>query len=394
MRQSKYDFDTIIDRRNTDSIKWNVAENVLPMWVADMDFRTAPEILDALRIRLDYGVFGYADVPDAWYNAYINWWGKRHNLKMEKENLIFSAGVMPSIFSLIKRFAAPGENVVIQSPVYNNFYNCIANSGCNVVENQLIYKNGEYSIDFADLERLFSDSQTNLMILCNPHNPIGEIWNAEDLVKIGELAKKYNVTVISDEIHCDITRPGTRYVPFVAASEICREVSVTCIAPTKTFNLAGLHTSAVYVANASLRRKVRHALYTDKIAAPNSFATVAAIAAFERGEPWLECLREYLWDNRKLVEDFLAKELPEIKAVKGDATYLIWLDISSLQGTGRNVASYLKRKTGLFVIGGDAYGSGGEHFLRMNIACPRSVCLEGLNRLKQGVNTYNPQYIR
>ena len=191
-RQPKYDFDTAIDRWNTDSVKWNVAENVLPMWVADMDFRTAPEILD-------HGIFGYADVPDAWYNAYINWWEKRHGLKMEKENLTFSAGVMPSIFSIIKRFAAPGENIVIQSPVYNNFYNCIENSGCNVVENQLLYKDGAYAIDFTDLEQKLLNPQTNVMILCNPHNPIGKIWSAEDLAKIGELAKKYNVTVISDE---------------------------------------------------------------------------------------------------------------------------------------------------------------------------------------------------
>ncbi|MBQ2559246.1 MAG: aminotransferase class I/II-fold pyridoxal phosphate-dependent enzyme, partial [Fibrobacter sp.] len=166
----KYDFDTVIDRRNADSIKWNVAENVLPMWVADMDFRTAPEILDALKSRLNHGVFGYADVPDAWYNAYINWWEKRHGLKMEKENLTFSAGVMPSILSVIKRLAAPCENIVIQSPVYNNFYNCIENSGCNVVENQLLYKDGAYSIDFTDLEQKLSNPQTNVMILCNPHN--------------------------------------------------------------------------------------------------------------------------------------------------------------------------------------------------------------------------------
>ena len=188
--------------------EWKVAENELPMWVADMDFRTAPEILDALKSRLDHGVFGYTDVPDAWYNAYINWWGRRHHLKMEKENLIFSAGVMPSIFSVIERLAAPGEIIVIQSPVYNNFYNCIENSDCNVVENKLLYKNGAYAIDFTDLEQKLSNPQTTVMILCNPHNPIGKIWSAEDLAKIGELAKKYNVTVISDEIHCDITEPG------------------------------------------------------------------------------------------------------------------------------------------------------------------------------------------
>lgn len=383
-----YDFDTVIDRRNGDSIKWKVAENELPMWVADMDFRTAPEILDALKSRLDHGVFGYADVPDAWYKAYIGWWERRHGLKMEQKNLFFSTGVVFSISAILKHLATAREKVVVQSPVYNNFYNCIEDAELRVAENRLLYKGGTYSIDFADLEEKFSDPQTCLMILCNPHNPISKIWSVEDLARIGKLAKKYSVTVIADEIHCDITRPGTRYTPFAAVSEACREVSITCIAPTKTFNLAGLHTSAVYVASPTLRRKVRHALYTDKFSAPNSFATVAAIAAFEQGEPWLESLREYLWENRKFVEDFLAKELPEIKAVKGDATYLVWLDISALSETGRNVAAYLRRKTGLFLIGGDAYGAGGEHFLRMNVACPKSVCLEGLNRLKQGITAF------
>ena len=380
-----YDFDAVIDRRNDDSIKWKVAENELPMWVADMDFQAAPEILEALRNRLNQGAFGYTDIPVSWYDAYIGWWERRHDLKMEKENLFFSTGVVYTISAIIAHLTNADENVVVQSPVYNNFYNCIENAERRVLENQLLYKDGAYSINFADLEEKFANPQTSLMILCNPHNPISKIWDAEDLAKIGELAKKYNVTVIADEIHCDITRPGTHYTPFAAISEACREVSITCIAPTKTFNLAGLHTSAVYVSNPALRRKVRHALHAAKLSAPNSFATVAAIAAFEHGEKWLDNLREYLFENRRLVENFLASELPEISAVKGDATYLVWLDISSLQETGRNFAAYLRRKTGLFLIGGNVYGTGGENFLRMNIACPRSVCLDGLNRLKQGV---------
>ena len=386
-----YDFDTVIDRRNDDSIKWKVAENELPMWVADMDFRTAPEILEALRNRLELGIFGYTDIPDSWYKAYIDWWERRHGLKMEQKNLFFSTGVVYSISAILKHLATAREKVVVQSPVYNNFYNCIEDAGLRVAENRLLYKDGTYSIDFVDLEEKFSDPQTSLMILCNPHNPISKIWNAEDLARIGELAKKYSVTVIADEIHCDITRPGTRYTPFAAVSEACREVSITCIAPTKTFNLAGLHTSAVYVLNPALRRKVRHALHADKFSAPNSFATVATVAAFEQGEKWLDSLREYVFENRKFVENFLAKELPEISAVKGDATYLVWLDISSLKETGRNFAAYLRRKTGLFLIGGDAYGSGGEYFLRMNIACPRNVCLDGLKRLKQGVKSFETE---
>jgi cystathionine beta-lyase len=383
-----YNFDDVIDRRNDDSIKWKVAENELPMWVADMDFQTAPEILEALRNRLNQGVFGYTDIPDSWYDAYIGWRERRHGLKMERASLFFSTGVVYSISAIITHLTNANENVVVQSPVYNNFYNCIENAGRHVLENRLLYKDGIYAIDFADLEEKFANPQTSLIILCNPHNPISKIWSAEDLAKIGELAKKYNVTVIVDEIHCDITRPGTTYTPFASVSEACREVSITCIAPTKTFNLAGLHTSAVYVPNPTLRRRVHHALQASMLTIPNSFATVAAIAAFEHGEKWLENLRENLFKNRRLVENFLATELPEISAVKGDATYLVWLDISSLQETGRNFAAYLRRKTGLFLIGGNAYGSGGEHFLRMNIACPRSVCLDGLNRLKQGVKGF------
>ena len=230
----KYDFDSITDRRNTDSVKWNVPENVLPMWVADMDFKTAPEIIDALKERVGHGIFGYSDIPERWSGAYVQWWSSRHGFVMDPDWLVFTTGVIPAVSSAVRRLTAPNENVVIQTPVYNIFFNSIVNNGARVLENPLIYKDGRYEMDLADLEKKLSDPQTTLMILCNPHNPVGRIWDRKTLAAVAELAAKYRVTVISDEIHCDLTIPGREYVPFASVSDAARDNSVTCIAPTKT----------------------------------------------------------------------------------------------------------------------------------------------------------------
>ena len=259
----KYDFDTITDRRGTDSLKWDVKENELPMWVADMDFKAAPEIIDAMNKRLSNGVFGYSVIPDEWYDAYIKWWKERHGFEIYRDWLIFCTGVIPAISSTVRKLATADENVVVQTPVYTGFFTSIKNNGCRILESPLRYENGRYSMDLEDLEKKLSDPQTSLMILCNPHNPIGIIWDRDTLAHIGMLAQKYNVTVISDEIHCDLTEPGEGYVPFASVSDICREVSITCIAPTKTFNLAGLQTAAVCIPNAALRHKIWRALHGD-----------------------------------------------------------------------------------------------------------------------------------
>lgn len=274
----KYDFDTVPDRRGTDSLKWETAGE-LPMWVADMDFRTAPEIAAALNARLARDVFGYGIVPGAWYDAVCGWWETRHGFRMEKDWLLFCTGVVPALSSAVRKLTSVGENVLVQTPVYNIFFNSIVNNGRNVVESPLVYDGG-YRIDFADLEEKMSDPQTTLMLLCNPHNPVGKIWDRETLAHIGRLAAEHHVTVVSDEIHCDLTDPGREYVPFASASEICRGLSVTCIAPTKAFNLAGLQTAAVCVPDPVLRHKMWRALNTDEVAEPNSFAVPAAIAAF------------------------------------------------------------------------------------------------------------------
>lgn len=381
----KYDFDAVINRRGTDSVKWNVGKNELPMWVADMDFRLAPEIEKAIRKRMDHGVFGYSVIPDEWYEAYMNWWKKRHDLKMKKEGLVFCTGVVPAISSIVRKLTTPNENVVIQTPVYNVFFNSVINNGCRVLESPLIYKNGRYSMDLDDLEKKLSDPQTTLMILCNPQNPAGKIWDKKTLEKVGDLAKKHGVTVISDEIHCDITEPGKNYVPFASVSGVCRDISVSCVAPTKAFNMAGMKSAAVYAENPLLRHKVWRALNTDEIAEPNSFACIAAIAAFSEGGEWLDALRSYISGNRKLVYEFVKNEIPEISVVKSDATYLLWLDISKTGMESTELSAKIREKTGLFLTAGSVYGEAGKYFLRMNIACPKILLEDGLNRLKKGI---------
>ena len=385
----KYDFDTVVNRKDSGSLKWDVADNELPMWVADMDFPTAPEIRKAIEKRADHGVFGYSIVTDEWYHAYMNWWNERHGLKIEKDWLVFCTGVVPAISSIVRKLTTPGEKVLIQTPVYNIFFNSIMNNGRLVRECPLEYKNGEYDIDFDRLEKALSDPQVTLMLLCNPHNPVGKIWDRDTLAKIGELCYKYHVVVVSDEIHCDLTDPGYSYIPFASVSDVCRDNSITCISPTKAFNLAGLQTAAVAVPDSNLRHKVWRGLNTDEAAEPNDFAIPATVAAFTEGGEWLDELRAYIYENKTLVRDFINREIPNISVVPSRATYLLWLDCSGLGGDGEKIASFIRRKTGLYLSEGNRYGGNGVSFLRMNVACPRARVQDGLSRLKQGVLEYN-----
>ena len=383
----KYNFDKVVNRRNTASLKWDIIkENELPMWVADMDFEAAPEIVEALQLRLNGRVYGYNIIPDEWYSAYINWWKERHNFELQRDWLIFSTGVIPTISSVVRKLTTPNENVLIQTPVYNIFFNSIINNGCRVLQNKLVYENGSFSIDFEDLENKLSDPQTSLMLLCNPQNPTGRIWTREELAKIGALCKKYNVVVVSDEIHCDITDIGSEYVPFASVNDECKMNSITCIAPTKCFNIAGLHTSAVSVPNPFLRHKVNRALNTDEVAEPNAFAVDAAIAAFTQGGEWLDALRAYIDGNKQLAEEFIRREIPQIRVTPSEATYLLWLDCSALTEDSRELAARIREKTGLYLSDGAQYGGTGVRFLRMNLACPRSFVEDGLERLKRAVS--------
>lgn len=384
----KWDFDRLVDRRNTGSLKWDVAEGELPMWVADMDFQTAPCVREALRARVEHGVFGYSIVPEEWYQAYIGWWRDRHGFTMEPEWLIFCTGVVPAISSMVRKLTTPAEKVLLMTPVYNIFFNSILNNGRHPLEGGLVYDGMSYRVDFEDLERKLADPQTTLMLLCNPHNPIGKIWDRETLARIGALCRKHHVVVISDEIHCDITAPGTEYVPFASVSEDCRDNSVTCIAPTKAFNIAGLQTAAVSIPNPVLRHKVWRGLNTDEVAEPNAFAVDAAIAAFTKGGEWLDALRAYLADNKVFVREFIERELPQLHVVASEATYLLWVDLGREECSAEEAAEFIREKTGLYLSAGNPFGGDGGRFLRLNTACPRAVLEDGLARLKEGIQAW------
>lgn len=383
-----YDFDKLTNRFGTGSLKWDVNEGQLPMWVADMDFETAPEIIQALQKRIEHGVFGYQNVTDDWYQAYQSWWSRRHQFRIERDWLIFCTGVVPAISSIVRKVTTVGENVLVQTPVYNIFFNSIRNNGRNILESPLVYEQGEYHIDFKDLEEKLSNPQTSLFILCNPHNPIGKIWDRETLEKIGELCDRYHVIVVSDEIHCDLTDPGYEYVPFASVSDQCRENSITCIAPTKTFGIPGIQTAAVVVPNPVLRHRVNRGLNTDEVAEPNNFAVAAAVAAFQHGDQWLTELREYLSQNKQYVRDYIGAYIPEIKVVPSNATYLLWLDCSELTDDACELQRFIEKHSGLVLTEGEEYGTPGRRFLRLNPACPRSRVQDGMERLKNSVTAY------
>ncbi len=378
----KYDFDTVVSRQGTASLKWDIKENVLPMWVADMDFPTAPEIISALKRRVDHGIFGYSVIPQEWYQAYIDWWHTRHGFVFTADDMVFSAGVVPTLSSAVRRFSAPGENVAVLTPVYNIFFNSIVNNGRKVRPCPLKYDSGthSYSIDPALLEEVLSDPQTSLMLFCNPHNPAGIIWSRDELDMIGRLCEKYGVTVVSDEIHCDLCDHGYKYTPFASVSEINARISITCIAPTKAFNIAGIQTSAVVAKDPVLRHRIWRQLNTDEVGEPNVFACTAACAAFCEGGRWLDELRTYIAQNREYAQEYIRKNIPVLDVVPSHATYLVWIDCSKTGIASDKLCDDILEKTGLFLSDGVQYGSG-EGFFRMNIACPRSVLCEGLGRL-------------
>ena len=388
----KPDFDQFVDRRGTGSEKWNVGENELPMWVADMDFPAAPCIRRAIEKRAAHGIFGYSSFGEEWYDAYRNWWGIHHGLEISREELRFVTGVIPALASAIHAFTAPGDKIVIQTPVYNHFFTSIRNNGRQVLENPLRYRDGEYRMDFEDLDRKLSDPRAAILILCNPQNPVGKIWSREELEKVGELCKKHGVPVFSDEIHCDLTAPGQGYVPFASVNETCRMNSVTALAPTKAFNIAGLKTAAVCVPEEELRKRMEQALRADEVNDPNAFAMDAVTSAFtDEGWEWLVSLREYVEANKRTAYAFFEKELPELHAVPQNATYLMWLDIRRFAEDSGAFQRFLRKETGLYVTPGTIYGGDGNRFLRLNVACPRSLLEDGLGRLKTGYELWRTE---
>ena len=379
----KYNFDEIVKRRGSNSYKWDSTKDndVLPMWVADMDFRTAPAIMDALHRRVKHGVFGYTKVPDYYYQATIDWFNRRHNFTIDKEWILFTSGVVPALSAVIKALTVPGDKVLVQTPVYNCFFSSIRNDECEMVANELVYENGTYSIDFDDLEKNAADPKVKLMLLCSPHNPAGRVWKREELERIGEICLRNNVIVVSDEIHCDLVYKEHTHIPFASLGEEFLQNSVTCIAPTKTFNLAGIQVANIVTADEEIRRKIDKALNVNEVCEINCFAVEALTAAYNEGEEWLEELKIYLYSNYEYLKDFFSKNLPHLPVTKLEATYLVWIDCRSLKQTSKEITDILLEKEKLWVNEGTMYGAAGEGFIRINIACPRSFLVEGLNRL-------------
>ena len=378
MKNTKYDFKTVIERKNTNCLKWDLFDDDLPMWVADMDFKVAPAIEEAIQERAKHPIYGYTVIPDELFEAYIGWWMRRYGLEMSRKDMAYSIGVMPSISSMIRCLTDVGDEILIQTPVYHVFFYVIEDNNRKVLENELIYENGEYRIDFEDLDEKLS--RVKMMILCNPHNPIGKIWSKQDLAHIGELCSKHNVILISDEIHCDLTDPGVKYNPFESRDNVIR-----CLSPSKSFNIAGFQSSIVQTTNNELLEKVKTQMHIDNSDLCNVFAAAAVIAAYDESEEWLDELKEVLYENKKIVKEYLENELPIIKLVECDATYLLWLDCSALNVPSKVLSGFLRTNQGLFLSAGIDFGKNGDNFLRMNIACPQELLRDGLGRLKAGV---------
>lgn len=389
----KYDFDSVIDRRNTNSLKWDVEDSILSMSIADMDFQTAPCVKQAIRQKVETGIFGYSIVPEAYYSSYQTWWKNRHHCDIKREWMLYSSGVIPAISSIVRKLTTPGEKICVLSPVYNIFYNSIRNNGREIITSNLLYENGNYSIDFEDLQAKLRDEQTTMLILCNPHNPIGKIWSKEELEMIGTICLKYHVLIVSDEIHCDLLEPKKNYTSFLSVNKQCEQISITCLSTSKAFNLAGLQSACIVVANEHLRHKVWRGLNTDEVAEPNVFACEATIAALQGGEAWLEELRVYISENKKIVKKFLQEQLPFLHYVASDATYLVWIDCQALYPIVDQFCMFLHREHQLLLNSGRDYGENSENFIRMNIACPRAQLQECLKRLKEGAETFFEKFI-
>ncbi|WP_343747545.1 MalY/PatB family protein [Fluviicola sp.] len=383
-----FDFDEIIIRRNSNSYKWDTAEDedVLPMWVADMDFRTAPTIIDALVKRAEHGVFGYTKVPQTYYDAVITWFEKRHGFLLDSKWLLYTTGVVPALSAVIRALTVPGNGVIVQDPVYNCFFSSIRNNGCRIISNNLIYADNTYSIDFLDLEEKAKDPDNKLLLLCSPHNPVGRLWTKEELTRIGEICLKYNVVVVSDEIHCDLVyeQTGRKHIPFASINESFLLNSVTCTAPSKTFNLAGLQVANILAADEKIRGAINQALNTNEVCEISPFAVEALIAAYNTGGEWLDELKKYLYGNYTYLKSFFEQHLPEFPVLPMEATYLAWVDCSALGLSSELIAKSLLERENLWINHGSIYGSTGiNHFIRINIACPRFSLTEALTRMKQ-----------
>lgn len=379
-----YNFDEIVNRRGTNCVKWDVEneDGIIPMWVADMDFPAAPAIRKAVEARAKHGVYGYTIVPDSYYRAITSWFKRRHGWTIDKEWIIYTTGVIPAISAAIKALTMPGEQVLIQTPVYNCFFSSIKNQGCQILENPLKRNGNSYVVDWDDFERKCADEKTTVFLLCNPHNPSGRVWTEAELARMNEICLRHRVAVVSDEIHCELVMPGNKFTPFAAVNEDCKTNGVTLNSPTKNFNIAGLQIANIVCANPVWRRRIDRAINIFEVCDVNPFGPVALEAAYNDSENWMDELNEYLFANYQLLCDTFAKELPQYEVMRLEGTYLVWVDVRPSGLTSDEVAEKLLKEGKVQVNSGTMYGqTTGEGYVRINIACPRATLIEGLKRM-------------
>ena len=385
-----YNFETVINRKNTKSAKWDLVsarfgdEDVLPMWVADMDFLTAPVVIDALKEKAREGIFGYPLRTDDYLNAVTGWVSRRHHWEIQKEWITYSPGVVTALSLCILTFTNPGDHVILQPPVYYPFFRVIENNGRRIKENPLTFKNNQYFMDIEQLETLNS-RRTKLMIISNPHNPVGRVWGEEELRKLGEFCVKNDIILVSDEVHSDLIFPGYSHIPTATLSDEIANQTITCISPSKTFNLAGLKTSAIIIPNEKMRNQYTTTLGNLAMAGDNTFGMVALEAAYSSGDEWLESLLDYLEGNRRFLMNYISEKIPKLNVITPEGTYLLWLDCRSLNLSDKALDSFFKEKAKLWLDDGPMFGTGGQGFQRINIACPRSTLKTALERLETAV---------
>ena len=388
-----YNFDEIINREGTGSIKYDLRnkifknEEVIPLWVADMDFRTPDFILSAIRKRLEHEILGYTLIPPSFYQSIVNWNKRHHHWEIEPDWISFSPGVVPALNLLVMAFTQTGDSVIIQTPVYFPFFSAVENHGRKLVINPLQYEQGGYVMDFADLESKIDD-KTRMIILCSPHNPTGSVWSPEILKQIGDICVKNNILLVSDEIHSDLIYANFKHTPTASISDDIARITITCMSPSKTFNLAGLSTAYLVIPDTRLRMQYEKVLDHIHVGAGNIFGFVATEAAYNFGDEWLKQLMEYLGGNLRLLEEFMDKHLPMIRVIPPEATYLIWLDCSRLGMTPAALRSFMNHEAGLGLNDGPQFGKEGEGFQRINIACPRQVLYEALVKLHRAIHKY------
>lgn len=379
-----YNFDKTIVRRGTDSVKWNQHDysDLIPLWVADMDFPAAQPVVDALAQRVQHAVYGYATIPTAFYSAVMSWSSQRHKFVLQPEWILPVIGVVPALSALVSALTSSGDKVLVQEPVYHCFFSSIERNQAQVVSNDLIYRNGEYTIDFEDFEHKASDPKVKLFILCSPHNPAGRVWTRAELERLGEICLRHQVLVISDEIHCDLVFEGYTHIPFGSISAAFLANSITCVAPSKTFNLAGLQVATVLVADPELKRKVQQAFLANEISSISPFAITGLIAAYEWGGEWLDQALSYIHANYLYLKGFMNEHLPALHVFPLEGTYLVWVDCAALGISSRKLGKLLLDEAHVQVNVGAMYGKGSDDFIRLNIACSREVLTTGLLRLK------------